>query len=168
MIRLNTSSPHRSVQRQAAARAALLLGCAFGSAPVCAAAAAAFAAPAAVAAPAAGTGVLRVVVALVVVLALVLAAAWLARRVRGIGGGGGAGLTVLAQLQLGARERAVLLRVGQRQLLIGVAAGNVRTLYVLDESLPTARNDAAAVADPQDASQDKPTFKSLLLRSLGK
>ena len=105
-------------------------------------------------------GTLRVTLAMVLVLGALLGAAWLARRVRGAGAAGSAGLAVLAQVSLGARERAVLLRVGAMQVLVGVAPGNVRTLHVIDGVVEPG------VADPPEVA--RPTFKSVLLKSLGK
>src|SRR5208282_210437 len=128
-------------------------------------AAASFAAPtmpASASAASSAGGVLRVSVALLVVLAAVLATAWLARRVRGLTAAGNGGLEILSQLPLGARERAVLIRVGDRQLLLGIGSGGVRTLHVLD--LPGARADGAAPS----AVPARPSFRELLLRSLGK
>src|SRR5579863_4889429 len=136
-----------------------------------AAAATPFAAPVQPAVPSPAGGLLRVTVALLVVLAAVLAAAWLARRMRAVGGGGSSSsLELLAQLPLGTRERAVLVRVGDRQLLLGVAAGNVRTLHVLEPQ--AAAMHAAPTAPPGDAdpaaSAARPSFKALLLKSLGR
>jgi flagellar protein FliO/FliZ len=130
-----------------------------------------FAAPVQPAVPSAAGGLLRVTVALLVVLAAVLAAAWLARRMRAIGGGGSSSsLELLAQLPLGTRERAVLVRVGDRQLLLGVAAGNVRTLHVLEPQASAV--NATSMPQPGEASAGssaaRPSFKSLLLKSLGK
>ncbi|MFI4866681.1 MAG: flagellar biosynthetic protein FliO [Steroidobacterales bacterium] len=130
-----------------------------------------FAVPLQQSAPGPAGGLLRVVLALIVVLAAVLAAAWLTRRMRSFSGAGsGANLEMLAQLPLGTRERAVLVRVGDAQVLIGVAPGNVRTLHVLERaSLPQAGaipSDAGAT--PAGDSGARPTFKALLLRSLGK
>jgi len=138
--------------------------CAVGAAAH-AATATPFAAPQVQSAPSSAGSLVRVTVALIVVLAAVLAAAWLARRVRAVGGAGNPSLEVLAQLPLGTRERAVLMRVGERQLLIGVAPGNVRTLYVFETTAMPMNVSSAptALADAQ-----RPTFKSMLLRSLGK
>jgi flagellar protein FliO/FliZ len=105
-------------------------------------------------------GTLRVTLAMFLVLGALLGAAWLARRVRGVGGASTGRLTVLAQVSLGTRERAVLLRVGARQVLVGVAPGNVRTLHVIDEAIEPDVAPAPEVA--------RPTFKSMLLKSLGK
>jgi len=124
-------------------------------------AAAPFAEPSnpAVVSPAGGT--LRVTVAMILVLAAVLGSAWLMRRMRGMAGTAAGALEVLSQISLGTRERAVLIRVGEQQLLIGVAPGSVRTLHVL--TTPTTAGPPATGAEPM-----RPTFKSILLRSLGK
>jgi flagellar protein FliO/FliZ len=129
----------------------------------------AFAAP--TAAPSATTpviGTLRVTLAMFLVLGAVLAAGWFTRRLRGAGGASAGGLEVLAQVSLGTRERAVLLRVAGRQVLIGVAPGNVRTLHVIDatgDAVAPAASDAVAASGVE---MSRPTFKSLLLKSLGK
>jgi len=130
---------------------------------LCADAAAPFAAPAQLTPTHSTTGLLRVMIALLLVLGAVIAAGRLARRVRGMGGSGSSALQVLGQLSLGARERALLIRVGDRQLLIGVAPGSVRTLHVFDERLPVTQTSSSP-----DTGIDRPSFKSILLKSLGK
>jgi flagellar protein FliO/FliZ len=167
---LNTIATNRFTQRLRRPLASLaLIGGA--SRMLYAASATPFAVPVQPAVPSAAGGLLRVTVALLVVLAAVLAAAWLARRMRAIGGGGSSSsLELLAQLPLGTRERAVLVRVGDRQLLLGVAAGNIRTLHVLEPQASAA--NAASMPQPGEAGADlgagRPSFKSLLLKSLGK
>jgi flagellar protein FliO/FliZ len=130
--------------------------------PAKAAAGTAFAAPAQFAATSSGVGVVRMVLALALVLAAVFAAAALMRRLRVLGAAGAPNLQVLAQVSLGARERAVLLRAGDQQLLVGVAPGNVRLLCTLPDSLP-AVTPTAAIAAPA-----LPNFRELLRRSLGR
>jgi flagellar protein FliO/FliZ len=125
-----------------------------------------FAAPDTVA-PAAPSGVGslgEVTVALALVLGAIFAAAWLLRRVRGFGKPNGAALDILADLPVGPKERAVLIRVGTTQLLIGVAPGRVSTLHVLAE--PVDYTVPAAAADPNSAA--RPSFRALLMKSLGK
>jgi flagellar protein FliO/FliZ len=162
-----------AIARSRAVRRALsgLLMLTGASRALYAASATPFAAPVQQSAAGSAGGLLRVILALIVVLAAVLAAAWLARRMRAFSGGGSsASLEMLAQLPLGTRERAVLVRVGDCRVLIGVAPGNVRTLHVLGPApLPLA--EAAASADAAAPANDpaaRPTFKALLLRSLGK
>ena len=57
----------------------------------------------------------------------------------------------------------MLVRVGATEILVGVAAGNVRTLHVFPEGAATE-----APAAPPATASDAPTFKALLMRSLGK
>ena len=77
---------------------------------------------------------------LLLVIALIGFLAWLLRRLGRVQGGAAGGLRVLGGLSLGARERVVLIQVGGRQLLLGVAPGRVQTLHVLDEPLPEAHS----------------------------
>jgi flagellar protein FliO/FliZ len=134
----------------------------------------AFATPGAFAATGAGLGALRVLLALALVLAAVFGAAALLRRLRLLGSGGAADLQVLGQVALGARERAVLLRAGGQQFLIGVAPGNVRLLSALAGPVTEAAAPAAAAgpsATPGAAPGVAPVLKSfreVLRRSLGR
>jgi flagellar protein FliO/FliZ len=122
-----------------------------------------FAAPhaASTAAPVGAGGLASVTFALLAVLAAIFAVAWLARRVRGIGSRIGNAIDVLADVPLGPKERAVLLKVGTEQILIGVAPGRVSALHVLRE--PAAATKAAAPSIP-----DANSFRTLLKRSFGK
>jgi flagellar protein FliO/FliZ len=116
----------------------------------------------------------RVFLALVLVLAAVYGAAWAMRRLRSFNGGAANGLQVVAQVGLGTRERAVLLRAGDQHLLIGVANGSVRLLCELrpdNAMLPAAgggSGNAAAPAGTPGAAPARPNFRDLLMRSLGK
>ena len=122
-----------------------------------------FAAPHAAtpAAPVGAGGLASVTLALLIVLAAIFAVAWVARRVRGMGNRVGNAIDVLADIPLGPKERAVLLKVGAEQVLIGVAPGRVSALHVLREPVeitkPAAADAPAAVS-----------FGALLKRSLGK
>jgi len=69
---------------------------------------------------------------LAVVLGLMLALAWLVRRFVQVPGAGKGQIQVLGGVSLGSREKAVLVNVDGRRLLLGVAPGRVQTLLVLD------------------------------------
>lgn len=69
---------------------------------------------------------------LVVVLVAVLSLVWILRRVGRLQSSAGGVLKTLGGLSLGARERVVLIQVGDAHLLLGVAPGRIETLYVLD------------------------------------
>lgn len=120
--------------------------------------------PSGVAAPGLGS-LAQVAASLALVLGLVFLLAWLLRRLRTGRRGSGPGIDILADLPLGPKERAVLIQVERVRLLVGVAAGQVRTLHVLP--------DAEALAPPADAAGTSatptpPSFAELLRRSLGK
>ena len=107
-------------------------------------------------------GLGEVAFALIVVLAAIFLVAWLVRRMRIVGNRVGGAIDVLANVQLGQKERAVLLKVGTTQILIGVAPGQVNTLHVLTEPLELTKPPAGPREDPATRSA------RLLLRSLGK
>ena len=106
-------------------------------------------------------GLGQVTLSLAIVLAAIFAVAWLARRMRTFGQRGGALIDVIASVQLGAKERAVLLRVGTKQILVGVTPASVNALHVLDTPIELPASD-----DP--SSPERPNFRALLMRSLGK
>jgi len=74
----------------------------------------------------------QLLLGLALVVGVILLLAWLLRRVNGFPTQG-QGMKVLAALPLGQRERAVLVQVGQEQLLLGVAPGRVSLLARFDE-----------------------------------
>jgi flagellar protein FliO/FliZ len=106
-------------------------------------------------------GLAHVTMALLIVLVAVFVVAWVVKRMRGFGNRVGDAIDVIAEIPLGQKERAVLLKVGPTQILVGVAPGQVNTLHVLAEPLELSR-PGGAPGDP------RPTFKSLMMRSLGK
>jgi flagellar protein FliO/FliZ len=83
------------------------------------------------AAEAAGS-VVQMILGLLLVVALIFVFAWMARRFTNLPGVGQGAVRVLGGVSLGTRERAVLMQVGDTQLLVGVAPGRVQTLHVLE------------------------------------
>jgi len=89
----------------------------------------------------------QLVLGLALVVGLILVLAWLMRRVNGTPAQGN-GMKVLAALPLGQRERAVLVQIGQEQMLLGVAPGRVSLLARFDEPvLDTAELRGAQFAE---------------------
>jgi len=93
-------------------------------------------------------GLLRVCLSLAVVIALILAAGWVLRRLQGGGVRAGGNLRCIESIAVGMKERVVLVQAGEKQMLLGVTPGNVRTLHVFDEPIavttPNAVSPAAA------------------------
>jgi flagellar protein FliO/FliZ len=102
-----------------------------------------------------GPTLLQVVAALVVTLALVFACAFAVRRFGGVGVRGGQMIQVLSAAPIGSRERIVLLKVHDRQLLVGVTTNAITPLHVFDGDVESAMPDAPVAAVD---------FKSILKR----
>lgn len=103
--------------------------------------------------------------ALLVVLAVVFIAAWMLRRLKLFSQRGAGYLEVLGEISIGAKERAVLLKVGDKRVLVGVAPGSVTALHVLNaDELPENKVPEFPAADSAPAA---PNFKALLRQSLG-
>lgn len=83
-----------------------------------------------------------------IVVALWLALWFVSRRNRGVGGaGGGRDCQVLRQMALGPRERLVVVRVGTRQLVLGIGSASVSLLCELNEPLEFGGADGGPFGD---------------------
>ncbi|QPK62134.1 flagellar biosynthetic protein FliO [Methylomonas sp. LL1] len=76
--------------------------------------------------------VLQWVLALGLVLAIFGLLIWLLRKTGGLSFAGKSQLAVISGLSLGMREKLVLVRVGEKQLLLGVTPGRVDKLLELE------------------------------------
>lgn len=72
------------------------------------------------------------------VLLLIIGLAWVFRRLGGLQTAVGKELRIIGGLSMGARERLVLVQVGEKQLLLGVAPGRIQTLYELQQPIQPA------------------------------
>jgi flagellar protein FliO/FliZ len=105
----------------------------------------------------------QVALALGIVLVVVFVVAWALRHLRQLNlSGNTQQLQIIAQVALGAKERAVLIRVNEMQVLVGVAPGQVTALH----RFPAPVTNAVAATGVQ-AEVAVPTFQSLLKKSLG-
>jgi flagellar protein FliO/FliZ len=98
-----------------------------------------------------GQQLVQVLGSLGVVLALVLALAWLAKRLSRTRTAQTRGLRLIGGISLGAKERIVLVQVGDQQLLVGVAPGCLQTLHVLQQ--PLAENAGKTPDFPERMSE---------------
>ncbi|TWI02798.1 flagellar protein FliO/FliZ [Luteimonas cucumeris] len=112
------------------------------------------------AAPAA-PGIGGALVALVLVLALILGLAWLLRRLPGarLGLHANDQLRLVTSLNVGTKERLLVVDVGGEQLLLGVSAGGISSLHRLSQPLAMP----AAPTMPK-----MPDFAELLAKRLRK
>ena len=110
--------------------------------------------------PVTGGTILQWFFGLMVVLAIIVGCSWLLRRYGNLSGGTGSGLKVLGGVSVGTREKVLLLQAGKKQLIIGVAPGQIRTLHVLEEG------ELASDANVDDSST--PSFSDHLKQIAGK
>ncbi len=78
---------------------------------------------------------IQLVLGLFLVLLMIFASAWLVKRLGRWQGSYSDQLKVVAGLAVGARERIVVVQVGEQQILVGISPGNMRTLHVLEKPL---------------------------------
>lgn len=83
--------------------------------------------------------------ALLLVLGMFIAFAWLMRRFNGYQSTAKGGLCVVTGLNLGTREKLVVVQVGEEQLLLGVTPGKIEKLHRLESCLE--ENAAAITSD---------------------
>ena len=102
-------------------------------------------------------GVLQMMASLLLVLGLIFGLAWLLRRVQGLRPGAAALLRINGGVQVGARERVLMVQAGDVHLLIGVAPGRVNLLHQFSEAPKLA-----------EAAVTTPAFAEALKRALGR
>ncbi|PYG04074.1 MULTISPECIES: flagellar biosynthetic protein FliO [unclassified Thioalkalivibrio] len=69
---------------------------------------------------------------LMIVIVAIVVLAWVLRRTQGSVGHGRQMIDVQSVRSVGARERLMLVRVGDEQVLIGVAPSGIRTLHTME------------------------------------
>jgi len=88
----------------------------------------------------------QLTLSLIAIVALIIAISWVLKRLKIAGPRGRGDIAVLDQLALGPRDRIVLIRVGDAQVLVGVGAGGVVGLTPLAAPITTSRTGPAAQA----------------------
>ena len=73
----------------------------------------------------------QLTLSLIAIVALIIAISWALKRLKLAGPRGSGEIAVIDELGLGPRERIVLIRVGESQLLVGVGAAGIVPLTPL-------------------------------------
>lgn len=79
---------------------------------------------------------LSVVSGLAIVVAVLFALAWLLRRSKGVLSNGTQKIAVISQLPVGVREKVLLLRVGEENVLVGYSGGGLQALHAWRGDVP--------------------------------
>lgn len=104
-----------------------------------------------------GGELLRIVGGLLIVVAAIVLLSWLLKRLNGGKFATTKGLKIIACMNLGTREKIMLINIANRFLLVGVTPGSITTLHDFGEDCP-----------PGFSSDSKASFSELLKSALGK
>ena len=94
------------------------------------------------AAPSAAGSGLQVVFGLVVVLGLLMGVAWWLKRFGPVSRAGGSAAKIVGGVSVGARERVMVVEVGDQWIVIGVAPGSVNALSTMPRQEHLVQEDA--------------------------
>ncbi|NNM60849.1 MAG: flagellar biosynthetic protein FliO [Steroidobacteraceae bacterium] len=89
-------------------------------------------------APLSAGGIVQVSLSLALIVALIFAISWVLKRLRFSPRIGRGQIGVIDECAIGPRERIVLVRVGEAQLLLGLSAGGIVGLTPLATPIPSA------------------------------
>lgn len=90
---------------------------------------------------------MQVIGALLLVFGCLFGLAFVMKKLNGVPVGDRKSLRIVSSVKVGAREKILLMDTGENLLLVGVAAGNIRTLYVYEGD---------GVADTAEAEAGRP------------
>jgi flagellar protein FliO/FliZ len=76
-------------------------------------------------------GLAQLTLSLIAIVALILAISWALKRLRLAGPRGSGEIAVIDELSMGPRDRIVLIRVGESQVLVGIGASGLVPLTPL-------------------------------------
>lgn len=88
--------------------------------------------------PVSTVALLETLLGLFIVLACIAFLAWLLRRTGRFQTTANGEMKIITSMALGPRERAVLLQVGEQQILVGVTSQQVQTLHILETPVDTS------------------------------
>ncbi|WP_312301034.1 flagellar biosynthetic protein FliO [Stutzerimonas nitrititolerans] len=104
-----------------------------------------------------GAQLSKLLLGLLLVIGLIFLLAWLLRRVQQLNPRGAQVIKIISTQALGPRDRLVLVQVGSEQILLGLSAGRITPLHVLEEPVHLP-----------DAEPATPEFAQRLMELLGK
>lgn len=82
-----------------------------------------------------GTDLLELIFGLLFVLATIVVVVWLIKRIGRLNHTSNKQMHIVAAMNLGAREKIILIQVGEQQILIGATPTSINKLHILDQPL---------------------------------
>jgi flagellar protein FliO/FliZ len=88
------------------------------------------------------TGLIEMMLSLLLVIALIIGLSWGIGRLRGVTRTSSSAMTVIAEAAIGPKERVVLVRIGDRQALVGISGGAMSSLTLLEQNITVPETPA--------------------------
>lgn len=110
----------------------------------------------------------QVALGLVFVVAIILLLAWILKKLGHGGGNQSKTMHILATLSLGTRERAALIQVGDKQILVGIAPGRVSRLHVFEEQVVVPSDNGGGPPSGSFPNDVASKFKEILSQRMGR
>ena len=115
------------------------------------------------------SGLLKMVLGLVVVLAVMAGLAWILKRLLPGANRANSVVRIVGGVSVGSRERVVVIEVGGRWIVVGVAPGSVNSLANLDAvHVESIQDETSNQLGPQDKHNAVEKFPNWLKKSLNK
>lgn len=100
---------------------------------------------------------MRVITGLLVVLLIIVILSWFVKRLHGVHLGSSKGFESIGSMTLGPKEKIMMVKVGERYLLMGVGSGSVSLLCDFGDKRPDGFN-----------TENKPSFSQILKSAVRK
>jgi flagellar protein FliO/FliZ len=112
------------------------------------------------------TGLARVTLSLLAVLAVTMGAAWLAKRLRITPAPGNAIVSIVGGVQIGRREKVLVVEVAGSWVVLGVSPGNIQALSTIPKPIHADTSDISELVPVVKKSPSG--FKQWLAREVQK
>ena len=80
--------------------------------------------------------VMRILIGLLLVLLLIMGLSWVVKKLHSVQLGATKGFQLISSMILGPKEKIILLKVGERYLLLGSGSGHITLLHDFGEQMP--------------------------------
>lgn len=93
------------------------------------------------------TDIAKIAAYLILIIMVILLLSWFLRKFSKLQFSSMGNVKILDSIAVGAREKMLLIEVGETQLLVGVCPGSIRTLHILDKPLEVPQKQVPSIRD---------------------
>ena len=88
------------------------------------------------------SGLIEMMLSLLLVVGLIIGLSWGIGKLRGVTRTSSSAMAVIAEAAIGPKERVVLVRIGDRQALLGISGGAMSSLKLLEQNIAVPETPA--------------------------